>query len=77
MVSSGNAVSQTASDVRAPWLDTVGCSHQRDAADGRILDDVFDSRFRDTLRSQSRVGGWPPLDGSERPGLLRFLARIR
>ena len=77
MVSSGNAVSQTASDIRAPWLDTVGCSHQRDAVDARILDDVFDSRFRDTLRSQSRVGGWPPLDGSERPGLLRFLARIR
>lgn len=42
-------------------LDRVGCSHARDAADGRILAELINGKVRRTLRSQDQVGGWPSL----------------
>lgn len=60
--------STSATDLRASVdqvqkivLDQVGCSHARDAADQRILDDVLQQRSRDVLKSQKEVGGWPDL----------------
>lgn len=42
-------------------LKEVGCSHQRDGADARILADVESHRFAVPIRSQTQVGGWPEL----------------
>lgn len=55
------------------FLDTVGCSTKRDAADDRILADVKSRRMRPVLHTQDAVGAWPPLDGRPRPP--RHLAR--
>lgn len=50
-----------ADDVQKAVLEHVGCSHARDTADQRILDDVRQQRFRAVLKSQKEVGGWPDL----------------
>lgn len=42
-------------------LRDAGCSQRRDAVDRRIVDDVRKRRFRDPVRSQDDVGGWPKL----------------
>lgn len=60
---------------RKHWLATVGCSHRRDAADARILQDLQDNRLRKTIRSQREAGGWPDLNGQSDEGLLRRLFR--
>lgn len=51
----------SADQVQKAVLDQAGCSHARDTADQRILDDVRQQRFRDVLTSQKEVGGWPKL----------------
>lgn len=38
-----------------------GCSHARDAVDERIVTDVHNKKFREVVRSQAEVGGWPDL----------------
>lgn len=48
------------------FLATVGCSHARDAADARIIEETAKHRNRDPLSSQDKVGGWPDLDGKDR-----------
>jgi hypothetical protein len=66
---------------RKPWLTTVGCSHQRDAADLRILENLRTNRHRPTIDSQRDVGGWPdltkvaPSPAETRPSLLERLFR--
>ena len=47
--------------VLASVLEHAGCSHARDAADQRTINDVREQRFREVLRSQKEVGGWPEL----------------
>lgn len=42
-------------------LEQVGCSHQRDAADQRIIKDLLLGKSRPSIRSQRQVGGWPRL----------------
>ncbi len=54
-------------------LAVTGCSHQRDAVDVRILNDVHNMRLRAPITSQREVGGWPRLDGTE--GQPEALAR--
>ena len=51
----------SADQVQKAVLEQAGCSHARDTADQRILDDVRQQRFRDVLTSQKEVGGWPKL----------------
>ena len=63
---------------RKPWLAEVGCSHQRDAVDTRILDNLMNNRHRPTIDSQRDVGGWPDLtrptpSAPARPNLLQRL----
>lgn len=52
-------------ETREVMLDQVlgqtGCSHARDAVDERIVADVRSRTFRDPVRSQKDVGGWPEL----------------
>lgn len=65
---------------RKSWLAEVGCSHQRDAVDLRILDNLMQNRLRPTIDSQRDVGGWPDLTrptpvAAPRPGLLQRLFR--
>ncbi|MCP5556793.1 MAG: hypothetical protein H7A55_03480 [Verrucomicrobiaceae bacterium] len=48
------------------FLATVGCSHARDFADARIIEDIVKHRNRDPISSQDKVGGWPDLDGNKR-----------
>ncbi len=43
-------------------LENVGCSHQRDSVDLRILADVRSKSFKDVVHSQAEVGGWPKLE---------------
>jgi len=43
-------------------IDQAGCSHARDAADQRIIDDARKQRLGEVLKSQKQVGGWPDLD---------------
>jgi hypothetical protein len=54
-------------------LAIAGCSHQRDAVDARILNDIHHMRFKNPIHSQREVGGWPKLDGRE--GTPEALAR--
>jgi hypothetical protein len=42
-------------------LDHAGCSKVRDSVDQRIVADVRDRKYRDIVRSQADVGGWPIL----------------
>jgi len=65
---------------RKPWLAEVGCSHQRDAVDTRILDNLLNNRPRPTIKSQREVGAWPDLTrptptAAPRPSLLQRLFR--
>lgn len=60
---------------RKAWLAEVGCSHRRDAADARILQELQANRLRKTLRSQREVGGWPDLTTSRPKGVLDRLFR--
>lgn len=54
--------SSNARSVQQIILSGVGCSHQRDSADARIIDDVRRMKFRDVVHSQKEVGGWPVLE---------------
>lgn len=48
-----------ADQVLSAVLDQAGCSHARDAADQRLINDVRQQRSREVLKSQKEVGGWP------------------
>ncbi len=65
---------------RKPWLAEVGCSHQRDAVDLRILDNLLHNRPCPIIDSQRDVGGWPDLSlptpaAAPRLGLIQRLFR--
>jgi len=45
----------------------AGCSIVRDVVDKRVVGAVIDRRFRDYLRSQDQVGGWPELSSAPAP----------
>jgi len=53
--------SANARTLRQTVLAGVGCSLHRDSVDTRLIDDVQQMKFREVLRSQKAVGGWPPL----------------
>lgn len=52
---------QSAAEAYDAVLREAGCSLRRDAADRRIVEDVQKRRFREPVRSQVDVGGWPEL----------------
>jgi len=54
--------STNARSVQKTVLSSVGCSHQRDSADTRIIDNVQRLKFRDVIHSQKDVGSWPVLE---------------
>ncbi len=43
-------------------LDNAGCSHHRDSADARIVNNVRTNNFTGRIESQTSVGGWPTLN---------------
>lgn len=51
-----------AASVQQAVLAGVGCSHDRDSADARIINDVKRRKFRDVLQSQRQVDNWPSLE---------------
>jgi hypothetical protein len=53
---------QKADEVLRSVLESVGCSHARDAVDQRIITSVREKKFQSVVRSQEDVGGWPKLD---------------
>jgi hypothetical protein len=48
-------------------FEKAGCSHARDSADRRVLDDVLGRKSVEILRSQKQAGGWPDLDSGAPP----------
>lgn len=66
-ISPAPITTQTAEVAMARVLAEAGCSHQRDAVDIRILNDVRQKRTGQIVRSQDDVGGWPRLDAAAKP----------